>query len=169
MLCKIVITLVSTRNRHNGSCAITCQHIISNPDWNRFFCKRMFGISTCKRSRNGFYICHPISFATFCSGLNIGLDLCFLIRCGDFQHQFMFWGKRHKTYSENGVRSCCEDFDFMRCFDRLSMTLFFIFCRLLRFTRHDVEGYRSTNRFPNPITLTFFKGLCPIYRVQSLQ
>ena len=143
MLCKSIISIVSCRHSHYGTCSITCQDIISYPNRYKFLCKWMHGVSSCEYSRNCLHICHSFPFGTLGCSFYIGFYLSPLFLRSDFQHQFVFGSKSKERYTKNCIRTSSENFYF-------SIYVF------------NLEFHRSPRGFSNPVFLAFFNALCPI-------
>ena len=149
MFGKGIISFITARHCHNSSGSVSCQYIIPYPHRNRFFGKRMFCIRSCKNTGNGFHICHTLSFTSFCRSRNIRLHSFFLFRSSDLSHQFVFRRQSHKSYSENRIGTGREYFH-----NRIMVI--------------QVKCNRSSNGFPNPVTLAFLDTFTPVDGFQSL-
>ncbi len=111
MFCKIPVPLIPARHRHHRTSTITGQYIITYPDRDGLFSKRMLSISPGKCSRNGLDISHTLALATFSRRLYIRINLRFLLRCGNLLYQVQLRRQGHKGHSKNGVGTGGEDFN----------------------------------------------------------
>ena len=141
MFRKVVISLVTTRHSHHCSSTIACQYIIADPNRDWFFRKWMLYISASKRPRDCLNIGHTITFTSLRRCFNIRINLIALLWCGQLFNQFMFRCQGHKAHPKDGVSSCCKDLNIIR-----------LFCD---FSWNGFENNRRSNRFSDPVTLTF--------------
>ena len=105
---KRIVTAVVSRNSHDGTRAVSCQHIIAYPDGN--FGAR-YRIDRIRTAENSGYTPVGNAFtlgAFFCSS-NIICDFLTLLRRGAYLHQITFRCQHHEGYAVDGVCSCCEN------------------------------------------------------------
>ena len=149
MLGKCIVTTIVRRYRHDGSCSITSQYIITNPYRNRFSCKRIYCIRTTKHTRYTT-VCNTLTFCTLLCTVQISLNFCTLCFGCQHRHQFTFRCKYHERHTEHRIGTRSKD-------SKFQIAVFYL------------ETYFSTFWTANPVTLSLFQRICPVYRFQSVK
>ena len=111
MFGKCIVTTIVRRYRHDGSCSITSQYIITNPYWNRFSCKRIYGIRTTEHTRYTT-VCNTFTFCTLLCTVQISLNFCTLCFGCQHRHQFTFRCKYHESHTEHRIGTRSKDSKF---------------------------------------------------------
>jgi isoleucyl-tRNA synthetase len=111
MFGKCIVTTIVRRYRHDGSCSITSQYIITNPYWNRFSCKRIYGIRTTEHTRYTT-VSNTLTFCTLLCTVQISLNFCTLCFGCQHRYQFTFRCKYHESHTEHRIGTRSKDSKF---------------------------------------------------------
>ena len=136
MASKSVVAAVVCRYGHDGSRAVTGQHIVANPDGKCLACKWVNGVSTSENATN-LAVGNAFAFGSFLRCLNVSLHFGTLFGCGKAVYQFAFGSQHHESNAEDGVGASGKDGE----------TLVAVFHGKLHF-----GPFRATN----PVALRFF-------------
>ena len=138
-----------SRNGHNGSRAITCEHVVAHP--NGYLVARK-GIDSVRTSE---YTCHAavgnaFAFRALLGSVEVSLNVCLLCLCGELLYEFALRGKHHKGHTEDRIRTCGED-------------------RKLHVAIFHRELHLRTLWTTNPVTLRFLQWICPVDCIESVE
>src|SRR5690625_1129265 len=130
---KGMIPLIICRNRHDRTCTIIDQYILTDIDREGISCEWMAGICACEFTRHTF-LSHSLDVGPALYVFDIFFDFLFLLRSRDFSDPLVFRGKDHKCRTEYRIRPGGINFEGFVMID-------------------DVKIYRRTRRFSDPVIL----------------
>ena len=136
MASKSIVATVVCRYGHDGSRAVTGQHIVANPDGKCLACKWVNGVSTSENATN-LAVGNAFAFGSFLRSLHVSLNFCAAFGRGKAVYQFAFGSQHHESNAEDGVGASGKDGE----------TLVAVFHGKLHF-----GSFRATN----PVALRFF-------------
>ena len=136
MASKSIVAAVVCRYGHDGSRAVTGQHIVAYPDGNGPTCEWVYGVSACENAAN-LAVGNAFAFGSFLRCLNVGLHFGALFGCGKAVYQFAFGSQHHESNAKNSVGASGKDGE----------TFVAVFHGKLHF-----GSFRATN----PVALCFF-------------
>ena len=102
MLGKSIVAAIVGGYGHDGSCSVSCQYVIADPDGHCFTCKRIDGIRTAEYTGNAA-VGDTFAFRTLLGAVQIGVYFCFLFRSSQLGYQFTFRSQYHEGHAEHGI------------------------------------------------------------------
>ena len=137
MLGKSIVAAIVGGYGHDGSCAVSCQYVIADPDGHCFTCKRIDGIRTAENTGNAA-VGDTFAFRTFLGAVKVGIYFCFLGGSGQLGYQFTFRSQYHKGHTEHGICTGSKD-------GKFEIAVFYL------------ELYFGTFGASDPVLLSFFQ------------
>ena len=137
------------RHGHNGSCAISCEHILAYPHRDAVARERIYGIRARENARN-LAVADAFALGTFLYILYVFGHSVALFVGGQFGHELAFWCEHHKRDTENGVGAGCEYGEFL--------------VAVLNAELH-LRSFRTAY----PVALCLLERVGPVYCVESVE
>ena len=111
MTSESVVAAIVCRHSHDGSCTISSQYIIANPDRNCIAGKRIDTIASAE------YTCYTtvgntFALCTFLGTLQVSLNFSFLSFGSKLCHQFAFGSQNHESNTEHCIGTSCKYSEF---------------------------------------------------------
>ena len=100
---KSKVAAVMGRNGHDGTGAVTGQHIFGNPNGYLLTCKGIDGKSTCENARNLFHLGLTLTLRAVLGPSDISLHLGTLLGSGNLVNHFMFRAEHHEGDAIDGI------------------------------------------------------------------
>ena len=73
MLREFPIALVASWHGHDGPCAVTCKHVVGNPNRDQLARDRMHHVAACEHARDGF-VALTVTFGLHARRFDVCLD-----------------------------------------------------------------------------------------------
>ena len=149
VLGESIVTAVVCRYSHDGSRAISGEHILRNPNRNTVACERVDGIRAREHARY-MMVGHTFKLST---ALHIGkvfVDIGLLVVCSQFLYELALRCQHHERNSEHRIGTCCEDSE--------------VLVAVL-----DGELHLRSFRPSYPVALRLLDGIAPLDSVQSVE
>ena len=149
MFGKSIVTAVVCRHCHDGSCTVTGQYIVADPYRYSLTGKRIHGIRTTEYTGHTA-VGNTFTLGTLLRTFQVSLYLCTLCVGSQLSHQFAFRSQHHEGYSEHGIGTGSKDSEFQ-------VAVFHL------------EADFSTLRTTDPVTLSLFQRVGPVYGFQTVE
>ena len=156
MLGKSIVARVVGRHGHDGTCTISGQNVLSNPDGNLFVGERIDGVGTGEDT--GHLVVHlALTLGALLHVGNIVFHFLFLFGRGELFYQFTLGCQNHKGHTEHGIGTGGKDGEALG-----------VGCWVLGVGCY-FENHFRTFRASNPVALGFFQGVRPLNRLQTIE
>ena len=149
VLGKGIVARVVSRNSHDSTRSITCQHVVAHPDWVLLASEWVDGIAAREHTRH-LLVNHALAFRALLHLFQIGIHLRLLLRRSQFCHEFALWSQHHERHSEHRICTGGEDGEMLVGVSHIELHF---------------RSFRATN----PVALGFLQTLCPLNRVESVE
>ena len=149
MASESIVAAVVCRYGHDGSRAVTGQHIVANPNGKCLTCEWVYGVSASGNATN-LAVGNTFAFGSFLGCVYVGLHFRATLGRSKAVYQFAFGSQHHESNAEDGVGASGKDGE----------TLVAVFHGKLHFS-----SFRATN----PVALRLFQRVGPVYFVQSFE
>ena len=146
-----IVTAVMRRNRHNGTGAVTGQHVFRNPYRHLFAGKRIDTVRAGEYARNGL-TGNAFALRFLLHLLQIGLYLRFLGGAGELRNPLAFRRQHHEGYAKDGIGPGGEDGNVV-----------------LLAVAGDLKHHFCALAAANPVALHLLEGVGPVQFVQPVQ
>ena len=145
-----IVAAVVGRNRHDGACAVACEHVVADINGYFFARQRVDGVAAAEDAGH-FLIYHALAFGAVLDGFEICVYGLFLFGGGKFFHILALGGEYHESHAEDGVGACGEYFEV------------YVVATI------DSEVHFSTFRAADPVALCLFDGFRPVDAVETFE
>ena len=149
MFGKSIVAAIVSRYSHDGSCSISCQYVITDPNRYCFTGKRIDGICSTEYTGNAT-VGDTFALRTFLGAVEVGIYFRFLFGSSDLCYQFAFRSQYHKGNAEHRICTGSKD-------SKFKIAVFYF------------ELYFSAFRTAYPVLLSFFQWISPVDSVQPVQ
>ena len=137
MFGKSIVAAIVSGYSHDGSCSISCQYVITDPNRYCFTGKRIDGIRSTEYTGNAT-VGDTFAFRTFLGAVEVGIYFRFLFGSSDLCYQFAFRSQYHKGNAEHRICTGSKD-------SKFKIAVFYF------------ELYFGTFRTAYPVLLSFFQ------------
>ena len=120
--CEGIVSAVVSRHCHDGSRAVSGQHILAYPDGNVITCEGIYGIRAGEHSRN-LLVGNALSLGALLHISQIFIYCCLLFRRSELAHQLAFRSQHHECHAKDGVGASGEDGELAVCSSHLELHL----------------------------------------------
>ena len=156
VLGEFPVSFVSCWDGHDGTCAVTCKHVVGNPNRDQIPRDRMHDMSAGEDARYGF-VALTVALRFHASRFDVRLNFGALGRGRELIDEFVFGSKHHESDPTKGVWAGGEDFDLGPGIVRLA------------FVVGQCETDDRSFGTPNPMTLCLFDAVRPFEVVEAVQ
>ena len=138
------VAAIVCRHGHNGTCAVTHQYVVGNPDGQFGTSNGVDAVCTREGATHFAYLSHTLALTAILGAGDVFLHLSTLLRRGDFRNQLMFRSQHHESSAKQSIRTGSEHLKV----DVLTVHL---------------ENDRSTHGLTYPVALQVFHRLAPVH------
>ena len=149
VLGKGVVTAVVCRHGHNGTSAISGQHIVAYVYWNLLAGDGVDGIRAAEHTAH-LLVDESLALGLVLHLAYVGFHSRLLVGSGHLVHIFTFGSKHHECYTENSVGACGEN-------EQIEVAVLHL------------EVHLSSLAIANPVALRLLDGVRPVHSVEVTQ
>ena len=148
------------RNSHDGTCAVTCEHVFCNPD--RYLIARNWvdGVGTAEDARH-LMSGLALQFGLVLALVEVSLHFGLVVGRGYHLHIFAFRSKHHEGNTEHGIGASGEDGEL----ERLAVSGQCLWVVV----GHHLELCLGTFRTTDPVALGLLQGVGPVDGLQAVE
>ena len=147
-----IVPAVMGGNCHNGTRAVSGQHIIRNPDRNALAAQRIDSVCSREYAGDALGAGKTLALGALLYFLQVCGNLFLAVVCCELSHQLAFRSKDHEGYAEDSVHAGGE-----YGYGQSAAVAF------------GLEHHLGTVGTADPVTLHFFQGVAPVQGVKRLE
>ena len=149
MACEGIVAAVVCGNRHDGTSAVACKHVVADVDGYLLACDGVDGIAAAEHAA------HLLLYEALALGLvlhlvEVGINGCLLLGCHHLLHIFALGSQHHEGHAKDCVGAGGED-------------------EQLLVAAHDGEEHLGSLAATYPVFLCFLDGVTPLDGVEVAQ